>query len=322
MSQSIRPRLISGVFFSSLATAALIATSPDQLRMSAASNVTLRQAPNSTSASVAPLPLGTEVTEAGPPGMDKTWIHVKTTDGKDGWVLASLTKPVDSANPWPVRERAIVDRLNRKGDSFAANVELCDFVERVATDAHDSDLSARFDLYRLRAISATLKAIPARADKREPYASWIAKHKDVLVYDQPGRVWMLSNAAIWTSHKAHADSPSADEIAWLAVTTGLPGECEGQVTCYLEGQNRLNGEYLRQHPTGRHAADAIAVLKQTTDLMNTPPAPPFTYSFDASKECNVFTTTVSSLRLAIATSTAAGRDGALQSIDTLRGRCR
>jgi hypothetical protein len=294
----------------------------DQSRMSSASNVMLRQAPNATSASVAPLPLGTEVTEAGPPGMDKTWIRVRTTEGKEGWVLASLTKTIDPSNPWPVRERAIVDRLNRKGDSFTSNAELTDFIERVGAEAHETDLSARFDLYRLRAISATLKAIPSRADRREPYASWIARHKDVLVYDEPGRVWMLSNAAIWSSHHAHADAAAADEIAWLAVTTGLPGECEGQVTCYLEGQNRLNGEYLRQHPTGRHASDALAVLKQTTDLMNTPPAAAFTYSFDASKECSALTTTVSSLRLAIATSTAAGRDGALQSIDTLQGRCK
>lgn len=308
----------------SCATIAVVASasSSDQSRMSAASNVMLRQAPNATAAAVVPLPLGSEVTEAGPPGMDKTWIHVRTTEGREGWVLSSLTKPIDRSNPWPVRERAIVDRLNRKGDSFASNLELCDFVERVAPDARDADVSARLDLYRLRAISATLKAIPARADKREPYASWIARHKDVLVYDEPGRVWMLSNAAIWEAHKVHASAAASDEIAWLAVTNGLPGECEGQVTCYLDGQNRLNGEYLRQHPTGRHAADAIAVLRQTTDLMNTPPAPPFTYSFDASKECSAFTTTVSSLRLAIATSTAAGRDGALQSIDTLRGRCK
>ena len=72
----------------------------DSLRITAAANVTLRTLPSPGADAVAQLPLGTEVVNAGPAGLDKTWIRVKLGDAREGWVLASLTKPLDPAWRW------------------------------------------------------------------------------------------------------------------------------------------------------------------------------------------------------------------------------
>src|SRR5512140_2377754 len=50
---------------------------PTTTRITAAANVTLRAQPLPTAPAVAQLPLGTEMTDAGPVGLDKTWVRVK-----------------------------------------------------------------------------------------------------------------------------------------------------------------------------------------------------------------------------------------------------
>jgi hypothetical protein len=146
-------------------------------RITAAANVTLRGLPASTSPVVAQLPLGTEVTDAGPAGLDKTWVRVRLANSREGWLLASLTKPLDQTWRWPTFDRIIAERLGRKGDGFSALAELVAFIERVAPEYTDPDGRARIDLDRLRAMSAALAAIPSNGLKRDPYASWLKAHE-------------------------------------------------------------------------------------------------------------------------------------------------
>jgi hypothetical protein len=65
-------------------------------------------------------------------------------------------------------------------------------------------------------------------------------------------------------HKKFAAAPIADQIAWEAAQNPLPGECEGYVNCYLFAQRMTFGEYLRLHPTG---AKAVEALKNLTDFL-------------------------------------------------------
>jgi hypothetical protein len=297
--------------------------STDLVRLTSSANVTIRQTPSADAPAVASVTLGTELVETGPAGMEKTWVHVKLADGREGWVTASLTRPVDAdpARRWPVIERIILDRLGRKGDGFPAIVELAEFTERV-TGLANPDAEARLDLHRLRAVAAAAGAIPFNQGQREPYRSWLDRHKGLVIYDEPGGGWMLANHGIQMVHDRHATAPAADDIAWLAVTTGLAGECEGAVTCYLASQNQLSGEYLRKHPQGRHAEEAIAGLKDLFDRLATPPKLHAAFEFDRARDCTEFATTLDALRLAIAATQASERDAALQSLATLRTWCR
>jgi hypothetical protein len=290
-------------------------------RITAAANVTLRAQPVPTAPAVGQLPLGTEVTDAGPAGLDKTWVRVRLADGREGWLLANLTKPLDAAWRWTTFDRVIADRLGRKGDGFPALAELVAFIERIAPEYTDPDGRARVELSRMRATAAAIAAIPANGGRRDPYAPWLAARKAEAIYDEPGGRWMLSSTAIWDLHRRHAGTSSADDIAWFAVTNGLGGECEGHLPCYVEWRDRLQGEYLRRQPGGRHAEEAVGAIKDLADLLVEPRQPTAAYEFDRARDCRDLTASIDALAAAVKTTRATNRDPALASLATLRKIC-
>ena len=293
---------------------------PDASRITAVANVTLRATPSSTAVAVAQLPLGTEVIESGPSGLDKTWVQVRLSDAREGWVQSSLTRPLDPVWRWPVFDRIISERLGRKGDGFPAGVELVAFIERVAPEYTDKDGRARVELARLKALASTAAAIPFRQSSREPYASWLAARKEQVVYDEPGGRWMVRPELVWKTHSAHASSAMADDMAWFAVNTGLPGECEGEVSCYLSAFNLLQGEYLRRHPAGQRAAESVELLAQSTERLAPAGKVAPAYTFDR-RGCQDMVKAVDGLSAAIKETRAASRDRALTSLSEIRKLC-
>jgi len=294
----------------------------DSTRITIAANTTLRALPSPTAEAVAQLPLGTELTDAGPAGLDKTWLRVRASDGKEGWIVAGLTKPLDPNWRWPTFDRIIADRLGRKGDGFPALVELVAFIERVAPEYSDPDGRARVELSRLRAVAAAAAAIPFKGGSRDPYASWLKTRKSDVVYDEPGGRWMLSDRPIWDVHTRAGSSPVADDIAWLAVTNGLGGECEGYLPCYINWRNRLQGEYLRLHPGGKHAEAAVGVIRETSDRLGAPAKPHEAYQFDRAKDCREFAASMDALTAAVKGTRVANRDATLASLSSLRQICK
>lgn len=311
--------LVAAFFvFSASARAAQTDTST---RITAATNVTLRMTPSPDGAPVAQLPLGTEVAESGPAGLEKTWIRVRLADSREGWIQTSLTRPLDSIWRWPVFDHIITERLGRKGDGFAATAELLAFIERVAPEYTDPDGRGRIELARLRALAATLRNVPMNGARRELYSTWLTSHKEEVIYDEPGGHWMITDEAIWKSHARYAGTKSADEIAWFAVRNGLPGECEGYVPCYIGANNRLYGEYLRRHPAGAHAQEAVAWIKGTADLLVAPVKAGSAYEFDPKRDCKDLTSAIDALASAIQKTRVESRDAALASLGSLRKVC-
>ncbi len=328
MTQPRGPRALTQLFafiFVSCSAAALdglrAAPLSDGLRITAATNVTLRQTPAAGAPAVGQLPLGTEVTNVGPPGMDKTWIRVKAADGREGWLLSSLTRPIDPNWRWTTFDQIVVDRLARKGDGFPAAVELVSFIDRVSKEYTNPDGRAQIAWYRLRAVSAALAAIPFNHGRREPYATWLGGQASVATYDEPGGRWILSDKAIWDLHARSAKAPVADEIAWLAVTNGLGGECEGLLTCYLDWRNQLEGEYLRRHSEGRHAGEAVATIKRVVDRLTAPAKPGSAFDFDAKRDCRELGIKHDALANAVQSTRAPEKDAALASLAALKRVC-
>jgi len=318
----VRRSLITVVASLSIHTLPAYASSQtDALRITSAANVTLRIMPSPDAAPVTQLPLGTEVVEAGPAGLEKTWVRVRLADGREGWLQANLTRPFDQKWPWPVFDRIIADRLNRKGDGFSSATELVAFVERVAPEYTDPDGRGRIELARLRATSAALLAIPFGAGRRTPYASWLESRRPAVGYDEPGGRWMLADTTVWDVEARHAETSSADDIAWFAVGNGLAGECEGHLPCYLVWRNRLHGEYLRRHPSGKYAAEAVNVIKATADSLIAPAKPSSAYQFDRTGDCGDVTRSLDVLTAAVQGARVAGRDAALTSLAAVRKLC-
>ena len=301
--------------------AAHAAAQTDSTRITSSANVTLRAMPAPDAGVVAQLPLGTELVDAGPTGLDKTWVRVRLADNREGWLLSSMTKPLDPVWRWPTFDKIIADRLGRKGDAFSASVELVSFIERVAPEYTDPDGRGRIELARLRALSSALRAIPRSGRQRDPYVGWLTTRKDQVIYDEPGGQWMLADALIWETHARQSATTSADDIAWLAVTNGLAGECEGRLSCYLVARNRLHGEYLRRHPFGRHAAEAVAIVKTTADAVTTPAKSGAAYSFDKKRDCSDLTTATDALTAAVQSSRVTGREAAIAGLAALRKHC-
>jgi hypothetical protein len=287
-------------------------------RITAATNISLRQTPSADSPVLAYLPIGTDVTEVGPLGMDKTWLRVRLADNREGWLLASLTRVVEPSRRTSTVEAIIVDRLGRRGDGPSATIELADFVERESRAVTDSQVAARFDLYQLRAVSTTLSALRLNLGKRDPYMAWLDRHKALIAYDEPGGRWILSNAAIWQIHDQHPDSAAADEIAWMAATTGLPGECDGLLVCYADTLNKLYGEYLRRHPAGHHADEAVAKIKDAADQLSMTPKTHPLYVFDVKRDCQPLGKAIDGLSAAVTAATAAGKEPALQCLAAMK----
>lgn len=293
----------------------------DSTRITAAANVTLRALPSSDAATVAQLPLGTEVSDAGPSGLDKKWIRVRLADNREGWLLSNLTRPLDPVWRWPTFDRIIAERLGRKGDGFAATVELVSFIERVAPEYTDPDGRGRIELARLRALSTAASLVPRTGGRRQPFAAWLDTRKPDVIYDEPGGQWMLNNAMLWDAHARQSKTTSADDIAWLAVTNGLAGECEGELACYLKAHDRLHGEYLRRHPLGKHAAEAVSALKQTLEALGAPAKAGSTFMFDKKSDCRDLSASVDALVAAVQATYGGDKDAVIPSLTALKRLC-
>lgn len=323
--RSIRPVPFLSAFILFLLIAGdrtgLAASDRDRVRITAAANVTLRSLPASTSPVVAQVPLGTELFDAGLAGLDRTWIRLKLSDGREGWVLSNLTRQFDRQWPWPAYDGIIADRLGRKGDGFPALAELVAFIERVAPEYTDPDGRARVEFARLRAIASAANAISFGTGSREPFASWLKARKADVAYDEPGGRWMLRSSSIWDAHARMDSATIADRVAWFGVNHGLGGECEGYLACYFDRRNRLQGEYLRRHPNGEHAADAVVVLKETADEVASKPKPSEAFMFDRATDCKDVTMSVDALTNAVKGTQVSSRDATLTSLTALRRIC-
>lgn len=319
---SVRSRIVVTMGASLLLTIGAVQAGAGQIRITAVSNATLRAAPDAGADVVAQIPLGTQVVEAGPAGLDKTWVRVRLPDTREGWVLARLTRPFDREWPWPTFDAIIAARLARTGDGFPAATELVAFIERIAPEYTNDEGRAGIELARLRAISAALRSIPFGGGRREPYASWLAARIGEVGYDEPGGRWIMRHDELWQLHARYAATTSADDIAWFAVTNGLPGECEGYLACYLHVRNLLHGEYLRGHPDGRHAAEVLAVVNRTAELLLAPERPHQAWQFEKARDCGEFRPALDALTAAARETRVAGRAEALANLEKLAAFCR
>jgi hypothetical protein len=319
-------RLLSTVFISVTfvlagSPAIRAASSGEPTRITAVANVTLRAAPSPTGTAIAQLPLGTEVRDAGPAGLDKTWVLVRLADAREGWIQSRLMKPLDPVWRWPVFDAIIAERLDRKGDGFPALVELVSFIERVEPEYSDKDGRAPIELARLRALARAAAGAPSRHSNRDPYASWLTARMAEVVYDEPGGRWIVRDTAIWQTHARHAMTSVADEIAWFAVENGLAGECQGSLPCYFSVVNRRHGQYLRAHPAGRHASEAVRAISALVDGLAPSGVVSNRYSFDPVSGCRELVPAVEGLVAAVRGSKAAAWEVATANLTAVRTLC-
>jgi hypothetical protein len=280
----------------------------DASRITIGTNVRLRSAPNTSAFVVSEVPVGTELSVLEQKGSAEAWLHVRTDDGQEGWVLGRLTAAID-AEHYEKTIEAIVEaqlksHMDIHGTSFAARVQLFDLIERASPRVHEQESAARFALYRLRSMQDVLQGIPDGAGQHNPYDRWIARHWDDIRNDSPSGLWMVAPEYTLKLHDQHRASKAADDIAWFYVTAPGPGECEGNLPCYVGRANGAEGEYLRLQPGGSHTDEAIAnIAKFLKSLLGS--------SDRAAVDCPSFREELQSLGAAIHASGAARTQSAM-----------
>jgi hypothetical protein len=286
--------------------------------------VRLRSASSATAPIVSELSIGTELAVLERTTQGDAWYRVRTNDGLEGWVLSSLTVPLDPARLNEAIESIVAARLssnfNVEVTTFSTHLQLFDLIERTSARLTERDAQARFALYRLRSMKNAFANVPFGRGDSDPYRGWIRAHQDAARYDEPGGRWMVDPAYALQIHDEYRDTDVADDIAWFFVQNGLFGECEGDVPCYSWSQNALNGEYLRLHSTGRHVDESnTQIALGLNDVMDNLLAfPKVLQEFDPSKRCTELHVSLDPLAAAVTAATSTRKANALAAIGSIR----
>jgi hypothetical protein len=145
--------------------------------------------------------------------------------------------------------------------AFADTVAAFEAKQAALARARGVDARGAAALEWLRATRAVLDSVPFEGPS-PAQRSWLDAHQDLVVYHEPAGIWIVTSAVAWRTHDENRASAAADDIAWFAVTNGLPGECEGYVPCYLFRLGSLEGTYLARHPQGRHGGEALGRIDE------------------------------------------------------------
>lgn len=205
---------------------------------------------------------------------------------------------------------------------FKARVEAARRIDAARTEITDPEARAEMALHWAEALDRAARAVPfGRAATTEPYASWLKANQRYLAYNEPGGHWMLRRNTILNLHRLYPAMAAADDIAWLLVTVGIGGECEGYLPCYVGRQDVTYGEYLRLHPEGRHADDAMVLLGTwlRSALLD---APQIKKMFVPAEHCGELKTAVAPLRAAVTRSKAYRHEDVERTLDELLEWCR
>jgi hypothetical protein len=240
-------------------------------------------------------------------------------------ILSSVIGLTQGASAGAAAQLAAEAERAMKADAppLAERAALVERIEAARAGDPDGEAGARLALLWLRGVKWMLAGIPLSERGGEPHDPWMEQHRELIVYSEPAGEWLIVPDVIWKMHDQYRDALVAEDIAWLAVENGLPGECEGYVPCYAHGMNTLDGEYLRRYPRGAHVPEIIervkGTLEQSVRLMSAPDGKQF---LNPATDCGDLKEPLIALRAAVAGSPAnPDRDQALTLADKVLRMC-
>ena len=209
----------------------------------------------------------------------------------------------------------------RDAATFKARIAVFESRERQLAEARGSDPRGQAALVWLQALAQVLDSIPIERTDDPIFASWLAAHDELVVYSEPAGEWLVRHEVLRKAHDDHRRSAAADEIAWIGARTGIPGECEGYVPCYVFGLNYREGEYLRRERNGRHRGEALAEIVETIqriidDLLSKPERADY---LNVPVDCPDLIASLDPLRAAVGANAASA--AARREIERLRAYC-
>jgi uncharacterized protein YgiM (DUF1202 family) len=186
-----------------------------------------------------------------------SFYQVEYEDGKDGWIATTYTRDYE-ADKRDALYREIGDKqLKTQKIDFMTASETTEFLRTASAMVKTDEARADLSFKRLRYIAAALKAIPFGKGGQPIYKNFIRANEKDIVYSEPSAEWYVRAESLWDLREKFAALPVAEEIAWTAVNTPIPGECEGYINCYLYNIRAADGEYLSLYPNGKYAQTSL-----------------------------------------------------------------
>ena len=177
--------------------------------------------------------------------------------GKNGWIATTFTRDFDADKRDSVYREIGDKQLKTQKVDYANASEVTEFLRTAQALVKTDEARADLRFKRLRYIAAALKAIPSGKGGQFPYKNFIKANEKDIVYSEPSAEWYVRAESLWDLREKFAALPIAEEIAWTAAATTIPGECEGYINCYLYNIRATDGEYLNLYPNGKYAQKSL-----------------------------------------------------------------
>jgi len=294
-----------------------------QAKITTVSAMRVRSGPQVTAQEIARLKLGTVVnaTERSPNqdtvgGKTDYWYLVNLPNNQSGWLFGGLLLDYD-ANQREQLLRQIIDaRLKAENTDFADRLEIYELATRATPEAKDVNTRAEFELLKLLALATTAEAFNNDRSDKSPYREWLKAHSAEVIPNEFAGGYNMRTELLWNLETKYHTLRIAERIAWAAVENPQPHDCEGDEVCNLF-TFEAGVEYLRRHPNGAHAAEAIKTFDdlftdEVIKMANGKETDP--YIVEDRKNVRKL---VSSLRLALAKSPAPGKPELLKKLDRI-----
>jgi hypothetical protein len=295
-----------------------------QARITTVSAMRARKAPQVTAEEVVRLKLGTIVNATARStnqdtigGKTDYWYRVDLPNSQSGWLFGGLLLEYSVSKRQELVRQIIEARLKAENTDFADRQEIYNLAASSVNEAKDVNARAEFELLKTLALANWASSVPYPSDK-SPYREWVKAHATEIVSNEFAGGYQMRADVLWNLEKKYHASPIADRIAWEASQMLPPSDCESDEVCDFflsEGEIR----YLGLYPAGAHASEALKnITEALTDQV-------ITFANDkggdkyAVEQRTELKKLLSSLRLAVAKTSAPDRTELVKKLEQIRG---
>jgi Bacterial SH3 domain len=292
-----------------------------QSKITTVSAMRVRKEPQVTAQEIARLKLGTVVNVTGSSPNQETvggktdyWHMVTLPNGQTGWLFGGLLLDYDANKREQLVRQIIEARLKAETTDFNDRQEIYNLAATSTTGAKDVNTRAEFELLKLLALANAAAAFSSDQHDKSPYREWLRAHGAEVIPNEFAGGYNLRSELLWKLEAKYHALPISDRIAWAAAENPEPHDCEGDEVCHLfvyEGAIK----YLNVHPNGVHAAEAVKnlnelVTEEVIKRANARDGDPY-----AVEERTSLRKLFSSLRLALAKTSAAEKTELLKKLE-------
>lgn len=214
----------------------------------------VRSAPNLNAKVLGMTKLGTVYPIVGKRG---DWYNISFNQGLSGWISGTIVENFDETRRGFIYQSLANKYINRPKLNFTDASELFDFLSNIQNEVAGTSAEPDLSFKRLIALAAALDAIPVEKSDQKIYKDFAQANENEMVYSEPAGQYFVIAEKFWELREKYIKNPIAEDIAWKAAQTPLPGECEGYVPCHLFNTRETIGKYLEFYPNGKHSKESL-----------------------------------------------------------------